>query len=125
VNKSILDQEYWVSILSQKIPEDNTFLSKPPSRLVIFLNPINSSSMRLSKIGYTYLKNYVKLVCYEFNLKNKIKPKTLLQLEKFIQYPYYVFNHNKIVVFDEQTAIMLQLHNNDLETFLNNLEEHQ
>lgn len=47
----------------------------------------------------------------------------LVQLERQIHNPYYIQNLKTIIVFDEVTAIMLQLHNSDLETYLNNLEQ--
>jgi hypothetical protein len=47
--------------------------------------------------------------------------KNLLQLERHFQSIYYIFKKT-IVVFDEQEAVMLTLHNNDLPTYLNNLE---
>lgn len=81
--------------------------------------------MRLTKAGYTYLTGPISLTKYDFKLHEKIKPKVLLQLERYIAYPYYIHTLTRISVFDEETAIMLQLHGSDLETYLNNLEKHQ
>ena len=67
----------------------------------------------------------IELTKYDFKLPEKIKPKVLLQLERYIAYPYYIHTLTRISVFDEETAIMLQLHGSDLETYLNNLEKHQ
>lgn len=50
-------------------------------------------------------------------------PKTLLQLEKFIPYPYYISHIDRIVVFDEVTSLTLTLYNNDLQTYLNNVQK--
>lgn len=131
VNKSILDQLEWIQLFSQQ-PGNNPlgaldikkqWLTNP--RAAVFFNPTNHQSMRLTRVGYTYLKQYLKLTYYEFKLVNQIKPKVLLQLERLVHYPYFVHNLTKIMVFDEQTAIMLQLHGSDLETYLDNLEQHQ
>lgn len=81
--------------------------------------------MRLTKSGFQYLTSKIELTKYEFTLPEKIKPKVLLQLERFIKFPYYVETLTRIYVFDEETAIMLQLHNSDLETYLNNLQKYQ
>lgn len=81
--------------------------------------------MRLTKYGLSYFQQHLKLTSYTFDIIEKISPKVLLQLERYIHYPYFILNLKKIMVFDEQTAIMLQLHNSDLETYLDNLEQHQ
>lgn len=81
--------------------------------------------MRLTRAGFKYLKQHLDVAEYQFELAEKISPKVLLQLERQIHYPYFILSLKKIIVFDEQTAIMLQLHGSDLETYLNNLEQHQ
>lgn len=129
MTKSILDQDGWVEVFkenSQELASNrwNPFLEKNP-RALIFFNPTNHRSMRLTKAGFLLLQKQIKLTYYEFVLVDKIKPKVLLQLERHIQYPYFIHSLSKIMVLDETTAIMLQLHGNDLETYLNNLEQHQ
>lgn len=81
--------------------------------------------MRLTRAGFKYLKQYLGITDYAFELPDRITPRMLLQLERYIHYPYFILNLKKIMVFDEQTAIMLQLHGSDLETYLNNLEQHR
>ncbi len=128
MSKSILDQEGWVTLLKKDykpLPGRHWNPLEKSARSALFYNPTNHNSMRLTKGGYIYLKQHFSLLCYEFKLKEKITPKVLLQLERQIRYPYYVNSLTKIMVFDEQTAIMLQLHDSDLESYLNNLEQHQ
>lgn len=129
MTKSILDQDGWVEVFKENSRELalnlwNPFKEKNP-RSHIFFNPTNHRSMRLTKAGFVLLQKQLKLTYYEFALADKIKPKVLLQLERYIQYPYFIHSLSKIMVLDEATAIMLQLHGNDLETYLNNLEQHQ
>ena len=129
MTKSILDQDGWVEVFKENSAELsyknwNPFLEKSP-RTLIFFNPTNHRSMRLTKAGFLLLQKQIKLTYYEFVLVDKIKPKVLLQLERYIQYPYFIHSLTKIMILDETTAIMLQLHGNDLETYLNNLEQHQ
>lgn len=131
MSKSTLDQSAWIELfktkLGDRIPtafkDSDEWRNNP--RQVIFFNPVNHSSMRLTRAGFKYLKQYSDITGYSFDLPDKIRPKVLLQLERHLRYPYFIINLTKIMVFDEQTAIMLQLHNNDLETYLSNLEQHQ
>jgi len=81
--------------------------------------------MRLTNTGCKYLIKHLKLKSYEFKLAKAITPKILLQLERQLHSVYYIAHVHKVVVFDETTAIMLQLHGSDLETYLDNLEQHQ
>ena len=132
MNKSILDQDGWIELFKSQPginplgPWDfkDAWVNQHP-RAAVFHNPTNHNSMRLTRAGFVYLKQQLKLQYYEFKLPVKITPKVLLQLERLIHYPYFVHNLTKIMVFDEETAIMLQLHGNDLETYLDNLEQHR
>lgn len=120
-----MDQDSWVDAFrKQSVDLPIERFGRNP-RLVIFFNPTNRASMRLSRPGWEYVRKYLKLKTYEFVLPVAITPKVLLQLERHIHYPYFVQNLSKIVVLDETTAIMLQLHGSNLETYLDNLEKHQ
>ncbi len=131
MSKSILDQFYWIEQFKEKLGLDpldqfnrrDEWIANP--RQVVFFNPVNHRSMRLTRAGFKYLRQRLGVTEYSFELPEKITPKVLLQLERYIHYPYFILNLKKIMVFDERTAIMLQLHNNDLETYLDNLEQHQ
>lgn len=79
--------------------------------------------MRLTRFGRTCFVDHLQIKNYPFTVNERIRPKILLLLERNIRYPYYIVHHSKILIFDEVTAIMLQLHGSDLETYLNNLEE--
>jgi hypothetical protein len=70
-----------------------------------WFNPLNTNSMRLSREGVNYAINHAKIYHYLHNLDNKIMPKTLL------------------IVFDERTSLTLTLYNNDLQTYLNNVQK--
>ena len=49
----------------------------------------------------------------------------MLQLERLLDKPYFIMTYKKILVLDETTAIMLQLHAGDLGTYLDNLQANQ
>jgi hypothetical protein len=120
-----MDQDDWVETFRKQpgVFAADQFSTNP--RLVIFFNPINRDSMRLSRAGWNYVKKSLKLTHYEFRLPVAITPRVLLRLERHIKFPYFVQNLTTIVVLDETTAIMLQLHGNNLENYLDNLENHQ
>jgi len=125
VTKSILNQEGWIALFDPRHIQSLFIDSGQDIRASIFFNPINHGSMRLTSAGFYYFKNVLDIESYEFRLTKKITPKVLLQLEKFLQYPYFVANLTKVFVFDEMTAIMLNLHCSNLENYLSDLENHQ
>jgi len=86
-------------------------------------NPLNTSSMRLSNQGANYATIHAKIHYYSHDLSSVIMPKTLLQLEKILEYPYYISQIKKIIVFDERTSLTLTLYDNDLQSFLDNVQK--
>jgi len=88
-----------------------------------WFNPLNNSSMRLSKEGASYATTHAKIHYYKHDLERIILPKTLLQLEKILDYPYYIPKIKTIVLFDEMTSMTLTLYNNDLQTYLDNVQQ--
>ena len=49
----------------------------------------------------------------------------MLQLERLLDQPYYIPTYKRILVLDETTAVMLQLHAGNLAQYLDNLQENQ
>lgn len=92
-------------------------------RTTLFFNPTNHKSLRLTRAGWHVLGKQVK--SYKFELPVPILPRTLIQLERYIQHPYYIHTLKMISVFDEQTAVMLALHANNLQKYLDDLESQQ
>ena len=76
-------------------------------------------SMRLTKGGYTFIKNSLELQDYMVKLKRecKLKPEILLGLDKFITCPYYITN-KEIYVFEEKLASELVLRAGDLDILI-------
>lgn len=82
-------------------------------------NPVNPKSLRLTKEAYHILtKSGIKT--YKFTLTHNLLPKTFLQLEKHFESPYFILGNSKIVLFGEKEAVMLSLHLNDLQQYLDN-----
>lgn len=88
----------------------------------IWFNPVDNKSLRLNLVGYQFLMDNVKLKGYEYTLKSPLSSKNLIQLERYFQGPYYLFQNKKIIVFDETEASMLSLMDGDLRSYLDNLE---
>ena len=88
----------------------------------IWFNPVDNESLRLNLVGYQFLMDNVKLKGYEYKLKSPLSSKNLIQLERYFQGPYYLFQNKKIIVFDETEASMLSLMDGDLRSYLDNLE---
>lgn len=126
MTRSILNQEQWVLEFVQKhpLPQVKDPRNLAIHRSTIFWNTTNHYSMRLTKIGFEYLSQFLSITKYEFKIKEKLMPWHLVALERHIQYPYYIKTLKEIIVFDEVTAMMLGLHGNDLDRYLKNLEEH-
>jgi hypothetical protein len=95
-----------------------------PSKLsyIIWNNPKDTNSLRLSLAGYKFLSADLKLKSYKFEFDQPLVNKHLLQLERLFQGMYYLIGAHKIVVFDEQEAAMLSLMDGDLKKYLSNLE---
>jgi hypothetical protein len=72
------------------------------------------------------VKKMLKLTTWEFDLPSTLTMGQLLQLERTFQGVYFLVNrkdHSKIVLLDEQEAVMLTLYANDLPGYLKNLQQ--
>lgn len=87
-----------------------------------WMNPTDPDSLRLSMVGLAFVRNELKLEIYSFILPDEITNRNLLQLERYFPSMYYLVKRQKLFVFDEQEALMLTLHANDLKSYLENLE---
>jgi len=85
-------------------------------------NPTDPASLRLSLAGLQFVKAVLKLQSYEFALSDELTNHNLLQLERQFKGMYYLLKRQKIIVFEEEEAMMLTLHGNNLKSYLDNLE---
>ena len=86
-----------------------------------WVNPTNNDSIRLSLRGLQFIKANLKLQSYEFELSEELTNHNLLQLERVFPGMFYLLKRKKIIVFDEQEAMMLTLHGNNLNGYLDSL----
>lgn len=88
-------------------------------------NPTDANSLRLSLAGLQLVKAVLKLQSYEFVLTEELTNHNLLQLERVFDSMYYLLKRQKIIVFDEESALMMVLHGNNLKGYLDSLESTQ
>lgn len=85
-----------------------------------WFNPLNPHSLRLSKFGLQIAAVRAELVNYPVDLDVKILPKHFLLLERACVSPYYVKKLDQLVVFDRETAVMIQLHAGNFDAYFSN-----
>ena len=87
-----------------------------------WVNITDADSLRLTLQGLQFVKAVLKIQSYEFTLPEDLTNHNLLQLERWFKGMYYLLKRHKIILFEEEEALMLTLHGSDLKTYLDNLE---
>ena len=87
----------------------------------IWFNIADNASLRLTLEGYRFVTEKLQIKSYAFELAKPLSNRNLLQLERYFQSIYYLIK-TKIIVFDEQEAMMLTLHSSNLPKYLTDLE---
>ena len=110
---------------SRQVIKEKYFLSKYPllsanKSYWWWDNPTNANSLRLSIQAFYMLKRDNHEKFYKFDLPHEILPKTFIQLERHFEEPYFIGNSNTIYIMGEQEAMMLALHANNLQQYLDN-----
>lgn len=117
------DQIFWTDQFAEFLNSNCGPKDLIKLRQLWWFNPLSIHSMRLSKTGFNFVTTAVDIQCYSHDLEQKIRPKTLIQLEKFLDYPYYIFSVNKIKIFDRATSMTLILYGNNLQSYLDNIQK--
>ena len=68
------------------------------------------------------MKSVLKMQSFEFELPANLTNQNLLQLERHFGGMYFLLKRQKLIVFEEQEAMMMTLHGNDLKNYLEHLE---
>ena len=85
-------------------------------------NHTNPNQLRLSKIGIAFIKKNTKIPVYECTLPEPLRNRTLIQLSRLMTCPYYIHKIDQISVLGEEEYVMLKLHADNLQQYLNNLQ---
>jgi hypothetical protein len=88
-----------------------------------WMNPISSTSLRLTQTGAEFLSSGLQLQSYTYKLNKEWRAtsKLILALERHMTVPFYFPTKKTIIFFAERDAMMLALYGNDLEAYLINL----
>jgi hypothetical protein len=124
VTKSSPDKRYTQNQLTKVFVKLGDIPSATTSEMQMrwWKNPTDPHSLRLSLQGLQLVKAVLKMQSYEFELAEELTNLNLLQLERYLKGPYYLLKRQKIIVFEEEEALMLTLHGNNLKSYLENLE---
>ena len=98
-----------------KLHELSQFSISPSSW---WYNPTNHNSLRLTQRAYLEIRNGIKF--HKFELSHDIRPKCFVQLERYFKEPYYVQNRKTVHIVSDRDAMMLALHANNLQQYLDN-----
>lgn len=85
-------------------------------------NPLNPNSLRLTRPAFNMLNKNKDIKSWQFKLPTELVSRAYIQLEKHFTSPYYIVGPKSIYVFGEQDVIMLSLHGNNLQQYLDNLD---
>ena len=85
-------------------------------------NHTDPYSLRLSQPGLKFIKKFTKIPTYEVNLPGPLLNRTLLQMSRLLTCPYYINKHTQITLLGEQETVMLRLHADNLQQYLDNLQ---
>lgn len=110
------NRQYWIDLFTAGVTTD------PPRW---WFNIINPASLRLTREAHTWLNRHTQHRLHSIKLKQGLASRQFLQLERLLASPYVITSYKGIAVVDETTLIMLQLHAGDLNTYLQNLEDHR
>jgi len=88
-------------------------------------NHTNPNSLQLSKSGWQFIRKFTKIPLYECALSEPLRNRTLIQLSRFFTCPYYLPGKDKIILLGEEETVLLKLHADNLQQYLDNLELNQ
>ncbi len=85
-------------------------------------NHTDSANLRLSKSGLQFIKKFTKIPLYECTLVEPIRNRTLIQLSRLFTCPYYIQKLDRIILLGEEETVLLKLHADNLQQYLDNLQ---
>lgn len=116
--QSIWQQQFLTCSTDERTSKQRQGLDHPANW---WYNPTNPQSLRLSLQGFNLVRRF-DLPNWQFKLESNVLAKTYLQMERHFASPYYITNRT-VTVWGERESIMLALHGNNLQQYLDNLSE--
>lgn len=112
-------QEYTEGILQAAGREATDY---PQYIKVWWWNHTDPTNLRLTKSGIQYIKKFTKIPVYSCQLPEVLKNRTLLQMSRLLTCPYYIPKFDEVVLLGEEETVMLKLHADNLQQYLDNLQ---
>lgn len=85
-------------------------------------NHTDPANLRLSKSGLQFIKKFTKIPVYECILTEPLRNRTYIQLSRLFTCPYYLMGKDKIILLGDEETVLLKLHADNLQQYLDNLE---
>ena len=85
-------------------------------------NYTEPTNLRLSKTGFQFIKKHTQIPLYECSLSEPLRNRTLIQLSRLFTCPYYIEKPDKLILLGEQETVLLKLHADNLQQYLDNLQ---
>lgn len=79
-------------------------------------------NLRLSKSGISFVEKHAKIKTYQIELADALLSRTFIQLSRLFTCPYYIKKSKQIILLGEEETVLLSLHANNLQQYLDNLE---
>ena len=112
-------QEYTEGILQAAGREATDY---PQYIKVWWWNHTDPTNLRLSKSGIQFIKKSTKIPVYKCFLPEVLKNRTLLQMSRLLTCPYYIQKLDEVALLGEEETVMLKLHADNLQQYLDNLQ---
>ena len=120
MTKSTRNQQSYTEGILQAAGRDAT--EYPQFIKVWWWNYTDSTSLRLSKSGMQFIKKFTQIPLYECALAEPMRNRTLIQLSRLFTCPYYIPKLDKIILLGEEETVLLKLHADNLQQYLDNLQ---
>jgi hypothetical protein len=85
-------------------------------------NYTNPNNLRLSKTGFQFIQKFTQIPMYECILPEPLRNRTLIQLSRLMTCPYYIQKLDRIILLGEEETVLLKLHADNLQQYLDNLQ---
>lgn len=90
---------------------------------LIWYNPINARSYRLTQFAFSILSK--KYPVYSYSLDELISNRVLLELEKNFKFPYFIHGRRQISLFTDTDVVMVELLGGDIMQYLHRLSDNK
>ena len=120
MTKSIRNQRLYTEEILRAAGKDTT--EYPQYIKVWWWNHTDPANLRLSKSGIQFIKKSTKISVYECRLPEVLKNRTLIQMSRLLTCPYYIQKLDEIVLLGEEETVLLKLHADNLQQYLDNLQ---